>query len=93
MCGKITPEQIKIIIGSLDEGEYFIPGAVGLPERRFENYDPEVDHPFFELWEDGFTDTEECETVDLEVAELVSAFCAAKGRWIAAAQERGVSYV
>ena len=57
VCGEITEQQKETIINSLDGGEYFIPSKVGLPEKRFENYDAEVDHDWFELQKDGFDDT------------------------------------
>ena len=37
--GSISPEQIDIIIGCLDDELHFIPRQVGLPEERFENPD------------------------------------------------------
>lgn len=30
--GSITEEQIRTILGTLKEGEYFIPSQVGIPE-------------------------------------------------------------
>lgn len=77
--GTISAEQIAVILECLDEGEYFIPHLVGLPEKRFDTFDPQVDHPYFELSEDSFAETMESETVEVQVDELVSAFCAARG--------------
>ena len=47
--GTISAEQIAVILECLDEGEYFIPHLVGLPEKRFDTFDPQVDHPYFEF--------------------------------------------
>lgn len=69
------------ILECLDEGEYFIPHLVGLPEKRFDTFDPQVDHPYFELSEDSFVETMESETVEVQVDELVSAFLSCKGKW------------
>ena len=79
--GTISAEQIAVIMECLDEGEYFVPHLVGLPEKRFDNFDPQVDHPYFELSKDSFEETMESETVEVPVAELVSAFLSCKGKW------------
>ena len=79
--GTISAEQIAVILECLDEGEYFIPHLVGLPEKRFDTFDPQVDHPYFELSEDSFAETMESETVEVQVDELVSAFLCCKGKW------------
>lgn len=79
--GEITPEQKRMIADCLDDGEYFIPHQVGLPEVRFDTV-TESDHPWFELdSETGFTLTSEPPTVNITVDELVSRFQAAKGCW------------
>ena len=39
-AGALTAEQICAIKDCCDMGEYFIPSQVGLPERRFDRYDP-----------------------------------------------------
>lgn len=72
--GTFTHEQIMQIIESLDEGLYFQPNLVGLPEKRFKNYDPEVDHPWFELEESGFSETAEGATLCISPEELVRRF-------------------
>lgn len=79
--GTISAEPIAVILECLDEGEYFIPHLVGLPEKRFDTFDPQVDHPYFELSEDSFVETMESETVEVQVDELVSAFLSCKGKW------------
>ena len=57
IAGALTAEQICAIKDCCDMGEYFIPSQVGLPERRFDRYDPAVDHCWFELDEDSFSET------------------------------------
>ena len=63
------------------KGEYFIPRQVGLPERRFDRYDPAVDHCWFELDEDCFSETVEPPTVALTATELVNRFEGCKNNW------------
>lgn len=57
IAGMLTTEQARTIKDSCEMGEYFIPRQVGLPERRFDRYDPAVDHCWFELDEDCFSET------------------------------------
>ena len=59
IAGTLTTEQARTIKDSCEMGEYFIPRQVGLPERRFDRYDPAVDHCWFELDEDCFSETVE----------------------------------
>ena len=67
--GPITDEQIDVIMASLDEGEYFIPSVVGMPEVRFGDVGP-----WFELDRMGFSKAR-CEpTLDLTGAELAQRF-------------------
>lgn len=82
--GEITPEQIATIMECLDDGENFVPHMVGLPERKFETFDPQADTPFFEIAKNCFTSTEEEPTVDVTVPELVAAFLRLKGNWSSA---------
>lgn len=81
VAGEITKEQIDTILSSLEGGEYSIPSLVGLPEVRFENYDPEVDHPFFELGEYSFTLTSASTDVDFDIETLVNEFEVYAGDW------------
>ena len=90
ISGQITPEQIASIINTLDDGEYFIPHMVGLPEQKFDTYDPQSDHPYFELGPGGFESTKARATVELTVAELVAAFAAQKGKWHCIEPERAL---
>lgn len=79
--GIITEAQQKRILDSLDEGEYFIPSLVGLPEKKFDKYDPEADHPFFELGRYSFEETSAAPTVEITPEELTEAFEAHKDSW------------
>ena len=81
VTGTFTQEQIAQIMGCCDLGEYFIPSQVGLPERRFDNYDPEEDHCWFELAEDDFEETAKPATVGISAQQLVESFAAAKEHW------------
>ena len=81
VTGTFTQEQIAQIMGCCDLGECFIPSQVGLPERRFDRYDPEEDHCWFELAEDGFEETARPATVEISAQQLVESFAAAKEHW------------
>jgi len=85
--GVLTKEQQAMILGCLDEGEYFIPSLVGLPEKTFTDlgysYDEQADHPWFELGEASFERTTAPATVKITPEELVSAFCQRKDHWLA----------
>ena len=78
--GTFTQEQIESIIASLNEGEYFIPVQVGLPEERFERI-TEDDHCWFELSRDGFEETDAEANIDMAPGEVVAKFLEAKGNW------------
>jgi len=90
VAGKITPEQIAAIIDSLDDGEYFIPHLIGLPEKKFDTYDPQSDHPYFELGSDSFEATRAGATIELTVDALVAAFTRQKGKWFCIEPERAL---
>lgn len=47
-AGQMSEEEKMRIIASLDDGEYFIPGPLGLNDERFGS-ETEADHPFFEF--------------------------------------------
>lgn len=81
IAGTLTTEQARTIKDSCEMGEYFIPRQVGLPERRFDRYDPAVDHCWFELDEDCFSETIEPPTVALTATELVNRFEECKNNW------------
>lgn len=78
--GTIDKAGVDTIMASLDEGEYFIPQAVGLPETRFGTWS-EDDHSYFELDKTGFSLTNEEPTVDVDAETLVARFKAAAGHW------------
>lgn len=81
VAGKISDEQMEIVLDSLDEGLYFIPSQIGLPEIRFEE-ETEDDHPWFELERYGFCLTTDAPTVDITIEQLVEAFAnAAEEGW------------
>ena len=81
IAGTLTTEQTRTIKDCCEMGEYFIPRQVGLPERRFDRYDPAVDHCWFELDEDCFSETIEPPTVALTATELVNRFEGCKNNW------------
>lgn len=78
--GEIDESGIDAIMASLDEGEYFIPHAVGMPETRFPTWN-EDDHAYFELDKAGFAPTDAEPTVDIDAETLVARFKAAAGHW------------
>lgn len=78
--GRFTKEQIDQIIGSLDEGEYFIPRKVGMPEKKFDDT-TEADHDWFKLHAADFIETDEIENLDVKPDVLTARFLACKGRW------------
>ncbi len=71
VIGEISEVQIAEVISCLDCGEYFIPRQVGLPEKRFDRFDEEVDHCWFELSADGFEATENVSNVDMTVVQAL----------------------
>ena len=77
--GVLTEEQKKIIIDSLGVDKTFVPDAVGLPEERFSEWDPEFDHAYFEF--DDFGEVESKPTVDLTADDLVAAFARNADHW------------
>lgn len=79
--GQFTQAQSDVIYSCLDKGEYFIPRQVGLPEKRFDTFDPQSDHCWFELHPGAFTFTNEEPTVELTVDDLTQNFRKAKGNW------------
>lgn len=81
VSGTLSEKQIEEIISCLLDGEYFIPRFVGLPEKKFETYNPQVDHPFFELGESSFVATSAPPTVEQTAQELVEAFKRRRGLW------------
>lgn len=78
--GTFTEEQIHTIIDCVQGGEYFIPSEVNLPEIRFEDR-TEADHPWFELDEDGFEETEAKANCYISPEDLVKLFLERKKAW------------
>lgn len=83
--GVLTQEQEEAILDSRHDGEWFIPSLVGLPGKDFTSlgydYDEEVDHPWFELDDDGFQKTTASPTVSVTAQELAGAFLACRDKW------------
>ncbi len=79
--GEISEMQIQKILDCCDMGEYFIPSQVGMPERKFDEYDTEADHCWFELNKDGFEYTDQLADVSLTAQQLVENFALCKGQW------------
>lgn len=80
ISGELTKEQRQTIHDCLDMGEFFIPGAVGLPENRFPDI-TEADHCWFEMCADPFEDTMAEPNVEITADELVAAFLRCKDNW------------
>lgn len=70
-AGRMTDDEKKRIIASLDAGEYFFPGPLGLSDERFGSV-TEADHPFFEFR--YFEETTDKPTTDISIAEIVKRF-------------------
>jgi hypothetical protein len=70
-AGRMTDDEKKRIIASLDAGEYFFPGPLGLSDERFGSV-TEADHPFFEFR--YFQETTDKPTTDISIAEIVKRF-------------------
>lgn len=87
--GTLTTEQIEEIISCCDCVEYFVPQQVGLPETRFGKI-TEDDHCWFEICKEGFSETDQANTVDLTAEELYRNFLAASGKWDEWAWLKGV---
>ncbi len=80
--GLLTDAQIDGIMATLQDGEYFVPSLVGMPERR-EYEMSELDHDFFELTRDGFSATDEKPDVNVTPDELVRRFDGARAAgWV-----------
>lgn len=79
IAGSVSEEQEKAIEDSLDEGVYFIPSQVGLPDDRFGNV-TEADHPWFE-WV-GVEPTADRPTLHVTAEELTAKFVDAANGWM-----------
>ena len=72
--GTFTDDEIDEIMGICDQGEYFIPRQVGLPEERFEKLDPQSDHCWFEIAREDFEETSDPWTEPVTAREILAAF-------------------
>lgn len=82
--GTLTDAQIAEILETRSDREYFKPNDVGLPEKRFDDYDPDVDHPWFELFDNSFESTEWPATLEITADEFYKRFMQIKengGHW------------
>ena len=79
--GEISEEQVCKILDCCDMGEYFIPSQVGMPERKFDEYDTEADHCWFELNKDGFEYTDQPADISLTARQLAENFASCGGQW------------
>lgn len=87
--GVLTPERKQVILSCLNEGEFFIPGVVGLDVELPWEFDPQDDHPFWALDEDSFEETTRKPTVNITPEEFVRAFEENRDKW----EQLGVEYV
>ena len=52
-----------------------------MPERKFDEYDTEADHCWFELSKEGFEYTEQPANVSLTAQQLAENFAACRNNW------------
>lgn len=78
ITGEMTEEQETAIEQCLDDGGYFIPSMVGLPDERF-GAETMADHPWFE-WI-GVEATAGKPTLHITAEELVARFQKASNGW------------
>lgn len=76
--GELTQEEERVIFSALEEGLYFIPSHVGLPEPRSHGWNFDDDHSWFKLEENAFSKTDEAPTVPISSAELAQDFSAVR---------------
>lgn len=83
VSGQMTQEMIAACLDACDEGEYFIPSQVNLPEAKFE-VETEDDTPWFELNVNDFEPTfQHPEDDRLTTEKLVEDFkMAAEHHWM-----------
>lgn len=78
--GLITDDQQKAILGSLMDGEFFVPEAIGLDAPRSFPFD-DTDSMFWELNTKDFRPTNQEPTTLMTMEQLVNAFISYKGKW------------
>lgn len=52
LTGVISPQELSVLYGHLDEDHCFVPGQVGLPDLQNSftgGFDQDLDHPFHDL--------------------------------------------
>lgn len=85
LAGEINSNMIAMILDACEDGERFIPEAVGLPHATFEDigysYHDDLDHPWFELGKYNFELTFDPPSVDLTLPRLVANFVVHKNHW------------
>ena len=81
VAGTLSANQICTILDCCDMGEYFIPGPVGLPDRRFDPCDPQADPGGLERWADSFSEAIVPPTIALTATELVNRFEECRNNW------------
>ena len=79
--GNYPRSKSKAFLIAVTWGNNFIPRQVGMPERRFDEYDTEVDHCWFEISEDGFERTNQPANIPLTPRQLVENFALRKDNW------------
>ena len=73
--GELISEEIDLLIGCLEDGEFFIPADVGLPplQKRWDFLN-EDDHVQHELSRDDIRAVDELPTLDISVHDLMHRF-------------------
>lgn len=79
--GLLSKEQQETILSCLDDGEFFLPQLVGMPEKRFDEWDEEDDHLFFEMDAGAFETTDKACDIQTTPDELTARFQARKDNW------------
>lgn len=78
--GRLSQQDCAQIISCCEDGTYFIPYQVGLPENRFETVTDD-DHVWFELDKESFEPTVDTPTATVTAQELTALFRQRKGAW------------
>lgn len=81
VAGIVTEQQKQEIMDCLNDGDFFMPGQVGLDVEYAWALDPQDDHPWWHFHDDSFEETDKAPTVNLTADELVEKFKAAKENW------------
>lgn len=90
VSGLLDESQVKEIWDCLEEGTYFFPGQIGLPDDN--RYSGTVDdHAWFELQDITFTNIKP--TVELSAQDLIRNFRKAKDAWDLGEYETPFTYI